>query len=181
MRAARYVPTSWNIDARFVALSSDTRLLLFGLWTWPETPTSGLTITDPARIAKAIGITPRRTVHCLAELENAGHIEVDPDSAVVWLRGFWEVQVGSLPNASHRAATRSQIRALPDTAMLRRYRAEYGLDNDLAEEEGGRRGGGRSANLGDDQALPSCPLPLPSHPVAGKKGRLANNSAGRKT
>lgn len=179
MRAARYVPTRWNLDHSFVALQYDTRLLLLGLWTWPETPTSGLTITDPGWIAKAIGIPPKRAEHCLVELANAGFVEVDPDSAVVWVRGFWETQLGAAPNSNHRAATRSQIQALPDTPMLRRYRAVYGLDGDQGAGEGPPMGSGQGSPMGSGMALPSCPIPLPSHPPARKKGREPSRSAGR--
>jgi len=183
MRATRYVPTRWNLDHGFLALQSDTRLLLLGLWTWPETPTSGLTITDPGSIAKAIGISPRRAATCLAELAIAGFVEVDQDSSVLWLRGFWETQLGGKPNANHKAATRSQLRALPDTPMLRRFRAEYGLEEPMgigeSSREGSLMGSLEGSPMGGGMVLPSCPVTRPSHPHAGTKRRKPGQGGGR--
>ena len=127
MRAARYIPTRWMIDREFLDLKADTRMLLVGLWAWPDTPTSGLTITDPTTIGRAFGISARRTRHCIVELAQAGFIETDPDGLVVWLIGFIETQLGQMPNRLHKVATARQIQALPATPMVRRYRQKYGI------------------------------------------------------
>ena len=127
MRAARYIPTRWMIDREFLDLKADTRMLLVGLWAWPDTPTSGLTITDPTTIGRAFGISARRTRHCIVELAQAGFIETDPDGLVIWLIAFIETQLGQMPNRKHKVATARQIQALPATPMVRRYRQKYGI------------------------------------------------------
>lgn len=125
MRAHRYIPTRWQIDPQFLRLRADAKLIIFGLWTHPDSPTHGLSIVDPVTIGRAHGISERRVRHIVVELEIAGFIERDPDSPVILLRGFWEAQLGARPNADHKRATAAAIAALPDTPLIRRFRTEY--------------------------------------------------------
>lgn len=133
MRSARYVPTGWALDPNFLALSMAARMLLYGLWTWPDTPTSGLTITHPSTIGRSHGIPERKVQGYMAELENMDFVRRDPDSIVIWIVGYLETQLGSKPNAKHKVNTIAALGAFPSTPMLARYRQEYGLADTVSD------------------------------------------------
>ena len=134
-RASARVATRWWTDDRFLALRPDAQRILVLLWTAPETNLCGLTPISIALLAERLRLTQRRVLSSLVELEDSEHIEVDPDSRLCWIKGYVEAQLGGMPadNKPWLKNTATAVAGLPQTAMVRKFKAAYRLLDHVPE------------------------------------------------
>ena len=131
--ATARVVTRWWLDNRFLQLRPDAQRILFLLWTAPDTALCGLTPISTSLIAERLRLKPGVVRSRLAELEDVGLIQLDPDAQLCWILGYIEAQLGGVPAQSKHwlTNTATAVAALPQTAMVQKYKAAYQLPGDV--------------------------------------------------
>ena len=164
IRSARRVPTGWWISHDFLGLTPTAQRVLFSLWTAPETPTCGITTIGAATVADRLRV-PVRAVHsALAELSQYGFVSLDQDSPVIWLHGYIEIQLGGLPSSNPKwmTSTASAVGNLPETDLVRRFKAHYYIQSDTPSIP---------YRYPIDGVSNLAPLPVPTSPSDPQEGR----------
>ena len=131
--ATARVVTRWWLDNRFLQLRPDAQRILFLLWTAPDTALCGLTPISTSLIAERLRLKPGVVRSRLAELEDVGLIQLDPDAQLCWILGYIEAQLGGVPAQSKHwlTNTATAVAALPQTAMVQKYKAAHQLPGDV--------------------------------------------------
>ncbi len=166
MRTARYLPTCWWLDPEFLRLAADAQRALGCLWHSPETPLCGITTVSASTIADRLRITSKVAASRLAELEATGFVSIDREATLIWLHTYLETQLGGMPstNAKWVTNTVNALNTLPDTALTRRFRANYELPDRVSI-----RPRYPIDRVSMPPAMPPL-LPVPSSPSLGVPG-----------
>lgn len=116
-------------DRKFLALSSEARLLFIWSWCPPHAAVCGLYSVSPRQLQKALGegmhdLTIEAAVKiALDELEEAGLLRYDWDNEVVWVVNRVK-HAATTPRA--RSLMQRELRACPDSPLVDAFVKRYG-------------------------------------------------------
>lgn len=129
-RSCVRVPTAlWRLPD-FTSLPVRSRMAFLVLVTAPELEMLGLIYYHPSLVAERAGITLSAARSAVVDWVNAGLVEHDADSGLLWIVGHLERQLGAMPGTNLTKwvpMTCARLDRLPETPLVSRFRNHYGL------------------------------------------------------